>query len=185
MAAASPRAGRRPAPLDQAGLERLALRYVERFATSRARLLDYLARKLRERGWAGADAPDAVAIADRFVALGYIDDAAFGAARARALTRRGLGARRVAQALGAAGLTAEVRAPLVSEAQAEAQALATALAFAKRRRFGPFGAQTLDPAARQRQFAAFLRAGHAPDVVAKILKMNEDEVSNFLDVNYP
>lgn len=182
MTSAPPRAAKR-APLDQAALERLALRYVERFATSRGRLLDYLARKLRERGWAGEEPADPTAIADRFVALGYVDDAAFGAARARALTRRGLGARRVARALDAAGIAADVRAPLVAAAADEEQALATALAFAKRRRFGPFGAQTSDPATRARQFAALLRAGHAPDISAKILKMNVDDVSNFLDVN--
>ncbi|HYZ48955.1 MAG TPA: RecX family transcriptional regulator, partial [Sphingomonas sp.] len=41
------------APLDAPALERFALRYVERYATTRARLADYLSRKLRERGWAG------------------------------------------------------------------------------------------------------------------------------------
>ncbi|KTW08260.1 RecX family transcriptional regulator, partial [Sphingomonas sanguinis] len=38
-------------------LERLALRYVERFATTEGKLVDYLTRKLRERGWAGEGAP--------------------------------------------------------------------------------------------------------------------------------
>ena len=44
---------RQPPPLDAAALERLALRYVERFATTRGRLTDYLTRKIRERGWEG------------------------------------------------------------------------------------------------------------------------------------
>ena len=48
------RVPRRPVPpLDRAALERLALRYVERFATTRGRLTDYLKRKIRERGWDG------------------------------------------------------------------------------------------------------------------------------------
>jgi regulatory protein len=33
-----------PGPLDSAALDRLALRYVERFATTRAKLAAYLAR---------------------------------------------------------------------------------------------------------------------------------------------
>ena len=37
-------------PLDAAALERLALRYVERFATTRGKLTDYLRRKIREIG---------------------------------------------------------------------------------------------------------------------------------------
>ena len=46
---------RRPLPpLDQPALERAALRYVERYATTRAKLVAYLTRKLRERGADGA-----------------------------------------------------------------------------------------------------------------------------------
>ena len=68
---------RRPAPpLDAAALDRLALRYVERFATTRGKLADYLRRKVRERGWTGPDA-DPQAIAERMAGLGYIDDRQF------------------------------------------------------------------------------------------------------------
>ena len=42
------------------------MRYVERFATTRAKLRDYLRRKLRERGWKGDADPDLAAIADQF-----------------------------------------------------------------------------------------------------------------------
>ena len=42
-------------------LDALALAYVGRFATTRARLRSYLARKIRERGWEGAREPDLVA----------------------------------------------------------------------------------------------------------------------------
>ena len=68
------RVPRRPVPaLDRPALERLALRYVERFATTRGRLTDYLRRKIRERGWDGEMA-DPAAIAERMAELGYIDD---------------------------------------------------------------------------------------------------------------
>ena len=46
-------AKRPPKPLDEDALRDLALRHVARFATSRGKLLAYLNRKLRERGWAG------------------------------------------------------------------------------------------------------------------------------------
>lgn len=45
------RSNRPLTPLDPARLERLALRYVERFATTRVKLTRYLERKVRERGW--------------------------------------------------------------------------------------------------------------------------------------
>ena len=48
------RTDRRPRPpLEQEKLSELALSYVGRFATSRAKLATYLERKVRERGWTG------------------------------------------------------------------------------------------------------------------------------------
>ena len=61
-----PRSRASPKPLDAAALERLALRYVERFATTRGKLTAYLTRKIRERGWTG-EAADPAALAE-FVA---------------------------------------------------------------------------------------------------------------------
>ena len=73
---------RRPIPpLDAASLERLALRYVERFATTRGKLVAYLARKIRERGWEGETA-DLAALADRFAERGYVNDRLFAEAKA-------------------------------------------------------------------------------------------------------
>jgi regulatory protein len=79
------------------------------------------------------------------------------------LQRRGYGERRVAQALAAAGIEAD-EADAVRE-QARSGALATALRFAKRRRIGPFAADRPDRVARQKAFAAMIRAGHPVDVV--------------------
>lgn len=155
----APRRNRRPPkPLDSARLEELALAYVARFATSRAKLEAYLARKLRERGWEGEAEPQVSALAERYVELGYVDDAAYARARAGGLLRRGYGARRVDQALGAAGIGEDIREDL---RPGEAEARRAALALAKRRRFGPFGSQLPDRALREKQIAAMMRAGHA------------------------
>ncbi len=164
------RSGRRerrvPPPLGEVGLRDLALHYAARFATTRLKLLRYLARKLKERGWIGAQPPDPEALADRLAELGYVNDAAFAAMKGRALTSRGLGHRRVVEALTAAGVAAADRA----EAPDEQAALATALAFARRKRLGPFGRERSDdPAARQKALAAMLRAGHAMGVARQIL----------------
>ncbi len=45
-----PRPDRKPSPLTATRLQDLALSYVARFATTRAKLEAYLVRKLRERG---------------------------------------------------------------------------------------------------------------------------------------
>lgn len=145
-------------PLDRSGLERLALRYVERFATTRGRLADYLRRKIRERGWDG-ETVDPAAIADRMAELGYIDDRAWAEAKANAMARRGLGGRRVAGALrqaGIAGEDADAVAPVVAD-----QSIGAAIAYARRRRIGPFADQPGDRLTREKHVAALLRAGHS------------------------
>lgn len=147
-----------PRPLDAARLNEMALAYVARFATSAGKLSDYLRRKLRERGWEGEGEADIGAIVGRFVALGYVDDAGFARGKAQSLRRRGYGARRIDQALGAAGIDESVRD---GSRGSEADARRAALVMARKRRFGPFGkGEGLDPAVREKQVAAMLRAGH-------------------------
>ena len=160
---------KRPArPLDSNRLEEMALRYVGRFATSRAKLAAYLARKVRERGWEADDPPPIEALVERFARNGYVDDAAFAAMKQRDLTARGYGSRRVGQALHAAGIGEEDRARALEAAEQER--VAAALRFAARRRLGPYAATRIDdPAARQRALAAFARAGHDFTLAARIL----------------
>lgn len=159
-------ARRLPKPLDAARLEELALAYVARFATSRAKLEAYLARKLRERGWEGEGEPSVAALVERFVAAGYVDDAAFARARSGSLLRRGYGLRRVNQALGAAGIGEDVRAEVRAGEGAQRRA---ALAMARKRGFGPFGPTLPDRAVREKQIAAMLRAGHALDSARELV----------------
>lgn len=177
----SPRAARarRPIPpLDSAALERLALRYVERFATTRAKLSDYLRRKIRERGWDGP-AADPAAIAAHLAELGYVDDRAFGEARARAMARRGLGQRRIDGALRQAGI-AEDDAAALAPGIAD-QAVAAALTFARRKRIGPFAIEPSERPVREKQLAAMVRAGHDFALARKIVAMAPGDDVDVLD----
>ncbi|WP_342039330.1 regulatory protein RecX [Allosphingosinicella indica] len=133
-------------------------------------------RKLKERGWSGEGPAETDALCDKCVRLGFIDDAAFAAARATALGRRGYGARRVDIALRAAG----VGEADGSEARAIADdgALAAAMRFAERKRIGPYASAPPDDAARRRQFAAMMRAGHPYDLVRKVLRASPDELED-------
>ena len=159
-------------PLDSGALERLALRYVERFSTTRARLVTYLQRKIRERGWDGPER-DPAAIAEKFAELGYIDDRAFGEARAAAMGRRGLGERRVTGALREAGLDEADSAAIVPGV--EDRAVETALAFARRKRIGPFALAPVDRAQREKQIAAMIRGGHGFTLSRKIANLQLGE----------
>jgi regulatory protein len=159
-------------PLDPAALDAIAVRYVERFQTTRARLVRLLNQKLRQRGWEdGQPPPDPQAVAERMAALGYIDDAAFAGARARGLQRRGMGPGRVRQSLSAYGVDADDQAAALDGLEP----VTAAIDFARRKRLGPFGAPVSDPKLRQRQLAAMARAGHSPRLAAAILRARTEE----------
>jgi len=146
----------RPA-LDLRGLEALALSYVGRYATTEAKLARYLQRKIAERGWGEEGSPDVSALVARHAAAGYVDDRAFAAARAGALSRRGYGGRRISQALMVAGVDRAIGDALAPDADA---AFSAAETYARRRRFGPYAAERAAPDLARRQIAAMMRAGH-------------------------
>lgn len=156
-------------PLDPDSLGELALAYVGRFATTRAKLAAYLARKLTERGWAEENPADVSAAVERLSELGYVDDEAYALSRSRALTGRGYGARRVRDSLRSAGVD-ETDSQAAREL-AEAGAVEAALRFARRRRLGPFGKADSDRSDRERALAAMLRAGHSFALSKAILEI--------------
>jgi regulatory protein len=165
-----------PKPLNADRLRELALFYVGRFATSRGKLMHYLGRKLRERGWEGegqgegeAGAAIEALVAD-LVRLGYVDDASYAEMQAVSLSRRGYGARRVAAANQAARIAESDRAradAVTADARIDA-----ALRFAQRKRLGPYALDMLrDPAKREKAIAAFLRAGHDVRLARRIIDL--------------
>lgn len=156
---------RAPRPIDADGLQALALHYAARYATTRLKLLRYLERKLRERPWADETPADVEALVSKLAGLGYVNDAAWGEARARDMSARGLGRRRIVQTLAAAGVAGH------DVDDAPETALAAAVRFARKRRLGPFAkATTLDAAVVERRaMAAMLRAGHGFEVARRVL----------------
>ncbi|HZU51886.1 MAG TPA: RecX family transcriptional regulator [Sphingomicrobium sp.] len=167
--------------LNDSSLAELALAYVGKYATSRAKLRAYLSRKIRERGWDGSKTPDLDALANRLSELGYVDDAAYALGKARSLAARGFGKRRLADKLRVDGIDESDRA--AADAHADDQSLDAALRFAERRRLGPFASVPADQQQRQKWIAAMVRAGHdmaiaraiatlppEPDADAKALK---------------
>jgi len=165
--------GRRPRrprpPLDEDKLNELMLAYVAKFATSRAKLGAYLRRKVKERGWDGSDDPPIDSLVVKAANAGFVDDAAFALGKARSLTARGYGARRVEQALHAAGIDdSDGQAARDHAADDRVEA---ALRFAKRRRFGPFATRTAQPVQNDKALAAMVRAGHDFRVAKLILAL--------------
>jgi regulatory protein len=148
-------------------MHELALFYVGRFATTRAKLAAYLNRKLRERGWEGDEPPDIERLVERLAASGLVDDAFYAQSKARSLMERGYGAARVRQSLRAAGVGEEDGA--AAHELAADEAAAAALRFARRRRIGPYADALPDRAAREKALAAMIRAGHGFELARAVV----------------
>jgi regulatory protein len=159
--------------LDQESLRRLAIRYVERYATSRKKLADYLHRKIREREWQDAEAPAVEQLVERFVELGYIDDALYAQNKASALTRRGYGTRRVSHMLYQAGISeADGREAFQIS---ETNKWIAADKFARKRKIGPYAVSQQDADTCRKQLQAFLRAGHDFDLASRFVSARPGE----------
>ncbi len=157
-------------PVTAAYLERAALQYLERYGASSEMLRRVLVRKVRLRCRLREEEPEPfLALVEATVARaqggGLVNDAAFAAARAATLRRRGGSTRRIAQALAAKGVGAdEVATALAGDADApppEVAEEAAAFAYARRRRIGPYRAPAAREAHRERDLAALARAGFA------------------------
>ena len=157
-------------PLNATTLRDLALFYVGRYATSKARLVRYLSRKITERGWDGDERADLAALAEDFEARGYVSDASYAQMRASGMAGRGYGARRIGQDLQANGIDEAIRSALLTHHPDEDEDIdatltaidhhAAALRFAKRKRIGPFANEPADVDLRRKQLGQMIRAGH-------------------------
>lgn len=153
-------------------------------ARAKARALRWLAARARTEAEIRAKLAraDLAAEADRVVAwlleLGYLDDAAYATARARALVAPGrLGPRLAERRLVAAGIDPARAHAAVASAVAEGPAggegeAALCRALAERR--APTGLESLDERARARLARFLLGRGFSGPVVARVLGVYED-----------
>jgi regulatory protein len=166
------------APLDATQMRALALHYAGRYATTKGKLTRYLERKVRERGWGDDRPPDFYGLAEDFAARGYVDDAGFAERRAASLQSRGYGSQRIRANLRASGISEDMAAN--AAAMPDDARLVAAIVFARKRRIGPFFSGEPDAKARQRAFAALIRAGHEYEIAAKLLAMDRDAAETAL-----
>jgi regulatory protein len=160
-------------------LERWALAYLGRYASSAENLRRVLMRRVRRHS------PEAVpparmlieAILIRYREAGLLDDAAYAAGRAGSLHRRGDSLKAIRARLAAKGVAAEVVAGAVDSLREVGPDpdLAAACAFARRRRLGPFRRTASD---RARELGAFARAGFSRRVAEAVLAcVDQDAVA--------
>ena len=157
-----------PPPLDDTRLRNLALHYVGKYATTRAKLATYLNRKIRERGWSNDRPADIDALVNQFAELGYVNDAQFAGARSRAFVARGYGKRRLDEDMRASGIN-ESDAADATEHMSESS-FAAAQNYARRKRIGPYAAEVAPPEKQQKQLQGFLRAGHNFEIAKRFVR---------------
>src|SRR5438552_4117706 len=142
------RPGERPAtavaaPIDRALIEKWALFYLERYASSAESLRLVLGRRVRRRVGDDDEAVRAAgalieALVARYRATGLLDDAAYAAGRAKSGLARGRSLRRIAAGLAAKGVgAADAAAAVAALGDGGNAELAAACAFARRRHLGP------------------------------------------------
>ena len=163
---AGPAAIRPPRPVSLAYLDRAALAYLERYASSSENLRRVLTRKIEKRcRLRGEDPAPFLPLVDevvrRAIGGGYLDDQRYAEGRVAALRRRGGSTRGIAAKLRAKGVDpSAIGAALASHETDDAGA---AWAFARRRRLVPYRtaerAERRGKDAREKDLAALMRAG--------------------------
>jgi regulatory protein len=169
-------------------LERWALAYLGRYASSSENLRRVLLRRARRQASpeAAQQAAGLVdALVERYRLSGLLDDAAYAMARVQSLHRRGESTARIRARLAAKGVENSIAAEAVRTLRAEAADpdLAAACAFARRRRLGAYRRAAADP---MRELGVFARAGFARRIAERVLACADIEAVEALardDVN--
>ena len=165
-------------------LDRWALDYLARYATSAENLRRVLQRRVLRRApeRKAEAAPLIDAVVARLLASNLIDDAAYAAMRVQSLHRRGESMRAIRARLQAKGVEPEALGAALaalSEGAADPD-LTAACAFARRRRLGPWRRGAADP---ERDLAAFARAGFSRRVAEAVVRCPDIAAAEALTAN--
>jgi regulatory protein len=170
--------------IDGALVERWALHYLGRYASSAENLRRVLSRRARRRLDDDREAlPEVHVLIDALIARyrisGLVDDAAYAGAQARSGLRRGKSLRTIRAGLAAKGVGAGDTAAALDALREEGgdPDLAAACAFARRRRLGPYRRGAGD---RLKELGAFARAGFSRAAANAVLACTDPDEAEAL-----
>ncbi len=176
------RARRKPRKITPDSLGRIALHYLERYATSSENLRRVLIRRIRRSAQAHGTDPDEQlphvdALITRYQQAGLLDDQAYARMRAESLHRRGSSGRMIRMKLAAKGLESDaIDDALESLTDLVANTdLSGACNYARRRRIGPWRRRDRTEH-RDRDLAALARQGFSYDIARKVVDAENPEV---------
>jgi regulatory protein len=161
-----------PRKVTPAYLQRAALAYLERYASSAENLRRVLKRKVDKRcRLRGEDPAEFQEMIDEVVAkslrAGLLDDTRYAEARVATLRRRGGSARAIQAKLSAKGVDRATIAAALEDGEEDDEEKA-AHAFARRRKLGPYRPGERAPY-RDKDLAAMARAGFRFDVARGVI----------------
>ncbi|HEY3665600.1 MAG TPA: regulatory protein RecX [Polyangiaceae bacterium] len=173
---------RRPPNVTRIGLEGAALRYLERFDCSVARLRKVLSERVAKAARAGlAEAEAAPAIVEqillRYQESGLINDQRFAKNFAERARERGTSRRMIEQKLRARGISADTVQELLPRNESARSELESAQAFARRRRLGPHRKPETREAYRRKDLMAMARAGFDYDTASRVIGVGNSSSS--------
>ncbi|NMM43749.1 RecX family transcriptional regulator [Rhodospirillaceae bacterium KN72] len=172
-----------PKPATPERLEKGALHYLERFASSSENLRRVLMRRVQRSAYLHGTDVDAGARAvedliARFRRSGLLDDGLYAEGRAASLHRQGKSQRAIRQALSVKGIdaaTADSALTALDERVDGDVDLGAAVNYARRRRIGPWRREDLREAARDKDMAALARQGFGYDTARKVIEADTVE----------
>ena len=159
-------------------LDRVALRYLNRFDSSVANLRRVLMQELRRAQRSTVELPDAETahklideLLERYQRSSLLDDARYAVAFAAAQRARGASRRLIAQKLRQRGVPAATANAALSSADCDSgnAELEAALKFVRKKRLGPHRPAELREEKRRRDLAALARAGFSFEVAVRAL----------------
>jgi regulatory protein len=179
---------RGPKPVTPAHLEKVALYYLERFASSSANLRRVLIRKVKRSAAAhGTDAEEGENLVDeiiaRYLAAGLLDDRTYAEHKAMSLRLRGASSVGIRGKLAVKGVEPELIVETLSQLDQEKRdgELAAAAALVRRRRLGPYRAAATRSAFYRRDLAILARAGFGFEVARRVVALHDVEALEALE----
>lgn len=173
---------RKPRRITAAYLQRVTSHYLERYTSCRANLRRLLVKRVhRSAAHHEADPEPWLALVeaelDRLERIGLLNDAAYAADRARSMSRRGAGSRKIQAALRAKGVpSAHIEAALEALAEEDDDPeLRAACTYARKRRIGPWRTRPPDDDSRRKELARMARAGFPFDLARRIVDAESRE----------
>ena len=174
---------KRPPNVTRIGLEGAALRYLERFDCSVARLRKVLSERVAKAARAGvaeAEAAPAIVeqILERYQESGLINDQRFAKNFAERARERGTSRRMIEQKLRARGISPDTVHGLLPRNESAGSELESAQAFARRRRLGPHRKPETREAYRRKDLMAMARAGFDYDTASRVIGVGNSSCSD-------